>query len=143
VTPFYAVHHLDEGDPGFVHEVVEQAVHEFPEMHWQCSVEEAIDRIINDTRDNERVEITVRDTNGKLIGFAALAEDADSQVGEVLGVQWFYVLPDYRGPVGRRMMRYIVRFARASGSEVLAYTHRISEGRYEINYIKLEVNANG
>lgn len=140
MTPFYSVHSLEAGEPGFSSEIALTAVREFPEMHWQCSIPEAVERLVQDTRDNERVEITVRGPDGSLMAFAVLAEDSDSHVGEMLGVQWFYVLPEHRGAIGRRLMRYIVRFAQVNNYGVLAYTHRISEGRYEINYRKMEVH---
>jgi GNAT superfamily N-acetyltransferase len=133
----YAVEFLDEGVPGAAHEVATLAAHEFPEMHWQCSIPEATKRLIHDTNSNTRAEITARDPSGTLVGFVVLAEDEDSHVGELLGVQWFYVLPEYRGEVGRKLMRVILKVARATGYEVLAYTHRLSEGRYEINYRRL------
>lgn len=133
----YAVEYLDEGVPGAACEVANAAAHEFPEMHWQCSIPEATQRLVNDTNSNTRAEITARDPSGALVGFVALAEDEDSHVGELLGVQWFYVLPEYRGEVGRKLMRVILKVAKATGYEVLAYTHRLSEGRYEINYRRL------
>ncbi len=107
-------------------------------MLWQSSLPEAIKRLVEDTQAHFRAEITARDTTGKLVGFVALVEDDDSHIGELMGVQWFYVLPEYRGTVGRRLVRETHRIAKATGYEVMAYTHRLGEGRYEINYRRLK-----
>lgn len=133
-----SVSYLDEGEPGAAIEIAESAAREFPEMLWQSSLPEAIKRLVEDTQAHQRAEITARDTTGKLVGFVALVEDDDSHVGELMGVQWFYVLPEHRGTVGRRLMRETHKIAKATGYEVMAYTHRLGEGRYEINYRRLK-----
>lgn len=134
----YSVSYLNEGEPGAIHEVAEAAVREFPEMLWQSSPQEAIERLIHDTQCHYRAEITARDPSGRLVGFVSLVDDDDSHVGELLGVQWFYVLPEHRGDVGRKLLKAIQQTAKASGYSVMAYTHRLAEGRYEINYRRLK-----
>lgn len=133
----FAVSYLEEGESGAIAEIAEEAAREFPEFLWQSSIPEAVERLVEDTRALFRAEITARDATGKLVGFVSLTEDDDSHVGELMGVQWFYVLPEYRGAVGRKLVREIHRIAKATGYGVLAYTHRLGEGRYEINYRRL------
>lgn len=106
-------------------------------MLWQAPYEEAASRLIHTTQSFDRIEFTARDPEGKLIGFAVLAEDEDPHVGPLVSVQWFFVVPERRGRVGLRMRRAIEKVALECGFQVLAYTHRLGVGRYEINYTRL------
>ncbi|QJD54679.1 putative GNAT family N-acetyltransferase [Pseudomonas phage MR2] len=101
-------------------------------------------RIINSTEElDDRIEITVRTPEGRLVGFAVVVNDEDDHVGECMGTQWHWVHPDHRGPVGRMILRAIIRLASHAGYKVVAYTKRLGVGRYEINYKQLKENHHG
>lgn len=135
----YAVECLPQNHPTSGREVVDAAIAEFPEFTWQDSVSEARDRIIDSIEElPERAEITARTPDGRLVGIIVVASDDDSQVGEVLGVQWNFVLAEYRGEVGSGLWREALRVGRLSGFNIIAYTHRAGEGRYELNYRRLK-----
>ncbi|MGV8919549.1 MAG: GNAT family N-acetyltransferase [Pseudomonas sp.] len=101
-------------------------------------------RIINSTEElEERTEITVRDLEGALVGFAVVVPDYDDHVGLCLGTQWHWVHPDHRGTVGRMILREIFKIARYHGYKTVAYTKRLGVGRYEINYKQLKEKTHG
>lgn len=139
MTFLYSTEYLTQNQPTAGREVVDEAIAEFPEFTWQDSVEDARIRILDSIEDlPERVEITARTQNGTLVGLIVVASDDDSQVGEVLGVQWNFVSADYRGPVGTQLMREARRVGKRSGFNIIAYTHRSGEGRYELKYRRLK-----
>lgn len=118
--------------------MVDEALEEFPEFTWQDSPAEARHRILESIEELDRAEITAWTQNGTLVGIVVVASDADSQVGEVLGVQWNFVSADYRGTVGRNLMREALRVGKQSGFNIIAYTHRAGEGRYELTYRRIK-----
>uniref|UniRef100_A0AAU6W305 GNAT family N-acetyltransferase n=1 Tax=Pseudomonas phage Ghuch01 TaxID=3138535 RepID=A0AAU6W305_9CAUD len=135
---------LKFGQNACFREVLPQILDELPELNWGGTRAENMGRIINSTEElDERIEITVRTPEGALVGFAVLVNDEDDHVGECLGTQWHWVHPDHRGPVGRLILRAIIRLASHSGYKVVAYTKRLGVGRYEINYKQLKENTNG
>ena len=100
--------------------------------------------IINATASlDEWVELVVRDASGRLVGFAVATDDDDAHVGPCLGVQWRMVFPEAPAGTCMRLQRGLVKLARECNYKVMAYTHRVGEGRYEINYTKLKERPNG
>lgn len=138
-----AVEYRNEGEQTVFRERLAQILDECPELLWQSTRAESWSRICYATESMERVEIVVRDTLGVLLGFAVVVDDDDSHVGPCLGVQWRYVFPEARGAVGRQLQREIVKFARECNYQIVAYTKRLGEGRYEINYKQLKEKPNG
>lgn len=135
---------LTEWRPACFREVLNDILDELPELTWGGSRVECYERICRSTEElDERIEITVRNPEGALLGFAVIVNDEDDHVGECLGTQWHWVHPDHRGPVGRMILRAIVRIASHSGYKVVAYTKRLGLGRYEINYKQLKEKPNG
>lgn len=125
-------------------EVLPAILEELPELRWGGSYEECYNRICRSTEDlDERIEITVRDPKGDLVGFAVITNDEDDHVGECMGTQWHWVHPDHRGPVGRLILRAIIRLASHAGYKTVAYTKRLGVGRYEVNYKQLKENSHG
>lgn len=134
---------IPEGQPACFREVLADILEELTELTWGGSRVECYERICRSTEElDERIEITVRD-KGVLVGFAVLANDEDDHVGECLGTQWHWVHPDHRGPVGRMILRAIIRIASHAGYKTVAYTKRLGVGRYEINYKQLKENLHG
>lgn len=135
---------LTEGQPACFREVLADILEELTELTWGGSRVECYERICRSTEElDERIEITVRDLKGVLVGFAVIVNDEDDHVGECLGTQWHWVHPDHRGPVGRMILRAIIRIASHSGYRTVAYTKRLGVGRYEINYKQLKENLHG
>lgn len=135
---------LRAGQPACFREVLGEILDELPELTWGGSRIESTVRICQSTEElEERIEITVRDPYGALVGFAVVTNDEDDHVGECLGTQWHWVHPDHRGPVGRMILRAIIRIASHAGYKTVAYTKRLGVGRYEINYKQLKENSNG
>ena len=133
-----------QGDQAVFRERLYELVKAYPELTWQRSFEEAYSDIAYATESlDEWAELVVRDADGVLVGFAIAADDEDDHVGPVLGIQWRIVFPE--APVGTcmKLQRGLIKLARASNYKVMAYTHRVGEGRYEINYVKLKEVPNG
>lgn len=129
---------LDAGTRSAGREVVDEAVEEFTEFTWASTHGEAVERIIESIEENDRAEITARTENGTLVGILVATDDDDAQVGPLMGVQWNFVLADYRqSSVGSRLFKGALKVARLGRFTTLAYTHRVGEGRYEINYRRL------
>lgn len=133
---------LNEGALTEAREIIPAVLREIPEMLWQSTPEEANERIITGLECLDRYEITARDRSGELIGFASVAEDSDDHVGPVLGVQWLFVKSGNRGITGFRLRKAIYAIAESLGYQVLAYTHRLGEGRYELIYKRLRPRRN-
>ena len=131
------VTHRAEGEPTDGRLIAQDAVMVFPEMRWQSSTEDAIERIVRSIEENDRIEITATSQEGQVIGFACVVHDEDDHVGPCLGVQWNFVLPESRGSVGIRMWREIRKLAAGLPYEVLAYTHRVGPAAYLIRYMRL------
>lgn len=130
------------GETTCFREVLDDILKELPELSWGGP--ESKGRIINSTEElNERIEITVRDSQGALVGFAVVTDDEDAHVGPCLGTQWHWVAPAHRGPVGRMILREIFRVARLTNHNIVAYTKRLGVGKYEINYLQLKEKPNG
>lgn len=138
-----SVKHRAPGDAACFRPLLDQIIAEFPEFTWQRSHSEAFKEICEETESIDRVEITVTDPDGALVGFAVVVDEEDPHVGPCLGVQWRYVSPSSRGPVGVALQRGIIKLARMVHYSVVAYTKRLGEGRYEINYLKLKEDPNG
>jgi GNAT superfamily N-acetyltransferase len=132
------------GQPACFREVLADILEELTELTWGGSQVECYERICRSTEElDERMEITVRSPEGALLGFAVVVDDEDDHVGNCLGTQWHWVHPDHRGPVGRMILRAIIRLASHAGYKTVAYTKRLGVGRYEINYKQLKENLHG
>lgn len=127
----------DPGEPMAGREIVEQVLDATPEMSWQCSREEAAQRLFSATEDIERVEVEARDPEGNLVGYATAGDDDDPNVGPSLGIQHLYVSPEYRGDVGVRLLQEIVNVARKANYRIVGYTRRIGEGHFQLRYMRL------
>lgn len=133
-----------EGQPACFREVLEDILEELTELTWGGSRVECYERICRSTEElDERIEITVRSPEGALLGFAVVVDDEDDHVGNCLGTQWHWVHPEHRGPVGRMILKAILRLASHAGYKTVAYTKRLGVGRYEINYKQLKENLHG
>jgi hypothetical protein len=131
-----------EGKPTEAVEIIPAVLDVIPEMLWQSTPLEATDRIVAGIQALDRYEITARDSSGSLIGFASVAEDVDDHVGPTLSVQWLFVAEGHRGVAGFRLRKAIYLVAEELGYRVLAYTHRLGEGRYELIYKRLRPRSN-
>lgn len=119
-------------------ELIPKVIQETPEMSWSVPPEGAALRLIKSTEENDRWEITARDTSGRLVGYAVVVEDFDSNVGPVAGVQWMYVCPEARGGLGSTIFRAVIEAARLEQLDIVAYTRRSGVGKYELNYKRLK-----
>lgn len=72
--------------------------------------------------------------DGKLVACTVLVPDEDMHVGPCLTVMWNYVLPEYRGAIGRKFIRAAFREAVFQGLPIVAYTHRQGVGQYTTIY---------
>lgn len=136
--------YLRAGSPACFRPVLSDILEELPELTWGDSTVEAFQRICQSTESlDERIEITVTDLEGRLVGFAVVAHDDDDHVGRCLGTQWHWVHPDHRGKVGRMILREIFRVAKENEYPTVAYTKRLGLGRYEVNYKQLKEKPNG
>lgn len=132
------------GDRAVFRERLREIIEQFPEMTWTRSFYEAHAEICAATESlDEWVELVVRDASGKLVGFAVATDDDDSHVGALLGVQWRMVFPEAPAGTCMKLQRGLIKLARECNYNVMAYTHRVGEGRYEINYTKLKEKPNG
>lgn len=131
------------GEQAVFRECLAEILDAFPEFTWGSSRVEAWSRICYATESIERCELIARDSSGMLLGFAVLVDDDDDHVGECLGVQWRYIRPEARGEVGRAIQREILKIARKANHKFVAYTKRLGDGRYEINYTKLKEKPYG
>ncbi|WGH28293.1 hypothetical protein 10P302A_gene0033 [Pseudomonas phage 10P302A] len=133
-----------QGDHAVFRERLPEIVKGFPEMTWNRSVLQACIDICEATESlDEWVELVVRDDAGRLVGFAVATDDDDSHVGPLLGVQWRMVFPEAPRGTCMKLQRGLIQIAKASNYSTLAYTHRLGEGRYEINYTRLKEKPNG
>ncbi|WYW04378.1 hypothetical protein Kurepalu2_00031 [Pseudomonas phage vB_PpuP-Kurepalu-2] len=133
-----------QGDRAVFRERLREIIQQFPEMTWTRSYMEAYAEICNATESlDEWVELVVRDASGRLVGFAVATDDDDSHVGALLGVQWRMVFPEAPKGTCLSLQRGLVKLARSCNYKVMAYTHRLGEGRYEIKYTQLKEIPNG
>lgn len=127
----------DPGEPMAGREIVNQVLNDTPEMYWQCSREEAAERLFDVTESIERIEVEARDSEGRLVGYATAGDDDDPNVGPSLGIQHLYVVPEFRGAIGVRILSALIRVARMANYEIVGYTRRIGEGHYQLRYMRL------
>lgn len=77
-------------------------------------------------------------TGKQTVGGIVLAPDDDIHVGPCLSVFAQYVMPEYRNRgISLRCMRLAERAAGELGYNMLAYTHRLGDWRYETIYRRL------
>ncbi len=107
-----------------------------PEMTWQMPKAEAACLLMDDIESHDRIEFYVHD-KGQCVAFAALMADEDPNVGPCASIHSFFIRPEYRGALGQRMFREILRTARDEGHKVLGFTQRTGLGRYSLKYIQL------
>lgn len=133
-----------QGDQAVFRERLEEMVLTYPELTWERTPEEAFAEICEATESlTEWVELVVRDPEGKLVGFAIASDDNDTHVGPCLGVQWRIVFPEAPKGTCAWLQRGLVKLARECNYNVMAYSHRLGEGRYEITYKRLKGGLNG
>jgi hypothetical protein len=128
---------LKEGQPTSANLIIPDVLKVIPEMLWQSTPIEATQRIVDGIECLDRFEITAWDASGSLVGFSSVSRDSDDHVGPVLGVQWLFVSEGHRGTAGFRLRKEVYALAAQLGYKVLAYTHRLGEGRYELIYKRL------
>jgi len=109
---------------------------EFPEFREGGTLEQVTSRLREAMESLDRYELVVSE-RGAVVGYACAALDEDLHVGLCLTLQWQYVLPEYRGAVGREFVRWLLRKARSSGLKHVAYSHRINQGHYAIKYRRI------
>lgn len=87
----------------------------------------------------DRWEIGLWDTHNHFsVGGLVLAYDSDIHVGDCMSVISQYVLPEYRNQrISTQCMREAVRIAVMQRFNVLAYTHRLGDWRYETIYKRI------
>lgn len=125
------------GDTPVFEPLINYIVEQFAEFTWARSHKEACESIIESTKDLDLWDEFYVDGPEGLLAFAVVADDDDAQVGPCLGVQWCMALPGSPPWAIPRIHRALRKYAKKCGYEVMAYTHRLSEGRYEINYVKV------
>lgn len=127
-----------EGDLPVFAERLSEIIEMFPEFQWVTDKVTTARRILHSTASLDLWdELVVRDDDGRLIAFAILTDDEDAHVGQCLGVQWCMAFPEAPPWAIYRIHTAARRHARKCGYEIMAYTHRRGEGRYEINYVKV------
>lgn len=137
--PYLAVRQRAEGDPSFGEWFINDAVREFEEFSWARTKLEAGEQICSDMRENGRVEILAIVGN-RPAGFIILCHEHDNHIGECLGVQFNYVLPEYRNlGIVRQFFRMAEAIARENGIPVMAWTHRTGVGQYTLRYRRINV----
>ncbi|WP_323115382.1 hypothetical protein [Pseudomonas guariconensis] len=133
-----SLHFREEGEPVLGRELIPVVIRETPEMLWCGTASDAALRIIKSTEDNDRWEVTARTPEGVLVGYAVVVPDFDSNIGPVAGVQWLFVLPEFRHmSVLMGIYQGIVTAAHYEELDVLAYTRRLGLGRYELTYKRI------
>lgn len=126
------------GDVPVFSERLDEIIGLFPEFTWSRTLEVAREEIVESTMDLDLWdEFFVKDPSGRLVAFAVIADDNDAQVGPCLGVQWCMAFPEAPQWAIPRIHRALRKYASKCGYGVMAYTHRLGEGRYEINYVKV------
>lgn len=119
-------------------------IKQFPEMTAQRTEQEAYEAIRDATRSlDEWCEVYVEGPCGKLMGFAILTDDDDAHVGPLMGVQWCWVAAEAPKGTMLAIHRKCRQITKAANYRFMAYTKRLSMGRYEINYIDLGEPSNG
>lgn len=121
--------------------IIPDVIEHTPEMLWGCTPNEVRTRLIESCVQSERIELAAFCDN-RLVGFCVLVSEEDANVGRCLGIMWNFVLPEYRGRVGQRFMRTAIRVARNAGLPIIAYTHRLGEGKYAITYRRIHGKEN-
>ncbi|WP_440781924.1 hypothetical protein [Pseudomonas aeruginosa] len=132
------LHFREEGEEMLGKELIPRVIQETPEMSWSVPPHLAALRLIKSTEENDRWEITARDSSGQLVGYAVVVEDFDSNVGPVAGVQWMYVCPEARGGLGATIFKGVLKAARYEQLDIVAYTRRTGVGKYELTYTRLK-----
>lgn len=137
--PYLAIRQRAEGDPTFGQWFVHQAVAEFEEFSWNRTRLEAAEQICADICENGRVELLAISA-GAPAGILVLCHEHDNHIGECLGVQFNYVLPEYRNlGIVRQFFRMAEAIARENGIPVMAWTHRTGVGQYTLRYRRINV----
>lgn len=127
------IHHCKAGSPTYIVHLLHAARAELAEMNWGGDYETVRERMLECTESCDRVEFIAVDNN-RVVGCTVCAADDDIHVGPALSVMWNYVLPEYRGAVGRKFMKWAFRQAREWQLPVIAYTHRQGVGQYTTTY---------
>lgn len=132
------VTHKVQGELPVFFERIGEIVDMFPEFTWASTRQAAIDRIVDSTVDLDLWdELEVRNEDGELVAFAIATDDHDAHVGPLMGIQWCMAFPEAPVWAIPRIHRALRKHAKRCGYGVMAFTHRRSEGRYEINYVKV------
>lgn len=128
---------LDAGSTTYMRPFAEAVTQEFPEYRWTTSREVSIERFVNAIEANERVELVYKDDKHHAAGAVLVAEE-DVHVGPCLTVQGLYVMPGYRtAGLAAELLSQAEHVAKQTGLQVLSYTRRIGDVRYENIYRRL------
>lgn len=128
----YEYKECPEGEGTWLEAVIAKAYAECTELQV-CDYPTTYDRIVKDTTENGRLEVRAK-VDGVVAAVAIIVLDADLHVGQCVGMQWAYVLPEYRH-LGLLKGAYLWQrsLARALGIPY-AYTTRTGEGQYILKY---------
>lgn len=111
----------------------------FPEQLWGQDASASRALIRESIEQNDRFELIVRTDSGEIAGIAVAAVEHDPHVGLCFSVQWRVVFPQYRhSTCNIKLHRHLVHLARKFGCPVMAFTRRIGEGKYMLDYKRLE-----
>lgn len=122
----------DAGEPTMAGAILRDVLDVTPEMCWGGR-EEAVKRCLEATEAIDRYEVVAYHDN-RIVGCMILVGESDSNVGPCLGVMWNFVLPEFRGALGRSFLRKAYALAKENGLPVLAFTQRIGLGEYLVKY---------
>lgn len=89
-------YHVPEGGDSLFEEAFEQAYQHLPLLQG-LPYGEALRVAKANTDSTDFDELVMRDSQGSLVGYAAVAVDWDCHVGKCLGVIWCWVHPDCQG----------------------------------------------
>lgn len=132
------VSNYDEDEESPLQYLATASTFEFPEFTWGRDRVRAALSIACGIAETPRTEIQVRSPEGFLVGVIVAVLEDDQHVGPCLSAMWNYVLKEHRGPIGSLMFREFVQLARTLCVPTIAYSHRISEGVYQIKYRRIK-----
>lgn len=133
-----SIDQYDEGEESPLAPLAYMSTLEFPEFTWSRSANFATASIVSDISEQHRFEIQAHCPKGFLVGAIVAVVEDDQHVGPCLSAMWNYVVEEHRGPIGSLMFREFVWLARTLGTPTVAYSHRISEGVYQIKYRRIK-----
>lgn len=130
------IHEKDGGEITETIPLIKEAIWDIEELTWNSTGFEAHERVARSIQENCRVEITA-EVGGRVVGAIILVAEEDIHLGPLMSAQWFFVIPEFRGAAGSRLIRAAYKEAIALGWDWFTFSHRVSPGTYQINYRKL------